>query len=162
MGRGGGGAWTRPKMPRQAVAEAQVKEAAARNPPENARQLLMRLKRETQPIDIKQVQGARGIASETPTTYSDGSANPPGAATDSLAGADVWRPGRSLQTSPPSNVEETYAIMRQEPEGVVLTTTLRGAIQTPMRAELCGAIVSLAAGKGGQPGSRQRGSCEGH
>ena len=35
--------------------------------------------------------------------------------------------------------------VQHTPEGVVLTTTLGGAIQTPMRAELCGTIAVLAA-----------------
>ena len=76
------------------------------------------------------------MAPEQPPTYRERSASPPGAAPGSLAGAGVWWPARSIQEEPPSEFEEDCTRIRQEPEGVVLTTTLGGSVQTPMRAEL--------------------------
>ncbi|MFM7981380.1 MAG: hypothetical protein ACKPKO_18895, partial [Candidatus Fonsibacter sp.] len=88
-----------------------------------------------------------GEASRAPNVYSNGSANPLGAAIDVFAGTGCWWPERTVQGEGRSQFEGEYSQSTQKQDGLAMSAPLAGCYQTPMRAELCGAILLLAAAK---------------
>ena len=138
----------RPSWPAAAAADGVVRAYRVEHPDMNARQILEHMKGRTDAIDPTDAPVTWEEAPTDPNAFSDGSAVPPGTAIDTLAGAGIWWPGRTRRSHPPTSMEETYAEVAEEPGGMRLSAAIGGMIQTPMRAELCGAILALAAGRG--------------
>eukprot|EP00973_Karenia_brevis_P007372 996976-Karenia_brevis.AAC.1 len=82
------------------------------------------------------VQGTPG---ETPDVFSDGSLSNAARPCYGLASAGVWCPDR---TSPPCDLEMTYAVSAAREKGVGLYAKIDGYIASSARSELLGLIVA--------------------
>ena len=142
----GGESWRSPKKPQMLEAEEVIQTNNEQEPVKNARQLLEDLKGDTGIINPEEAPLVWRKAPKQPNVFSDGSALPPGTGIETLGGAGVWWPKRTLEKQPATRMEEKYAKVTQCQEGVKVSAALGGAIQSPMRAELCGAILAMAGG----------------
>ena len=104
-----------------------------------------REKGQMEPLEPREFEAFVGLAPLAPNVYSDGSADPLGTAIDVLVGTGCWWIQRQMQDHELTLLEGEFAQSTQRRDGLQLSAPLAGSYQTPMRAELCGAILVLSA-----------------
>ena len=96
----GGESWRSPKKPQKLEAEEVIQTYSEQEPGKNARQLLEDLGGDTGIMDPEEAPLVWERAPKKPNAFSDGSALPPGTGIETLHGAGVWWPKRTLRINP--------------------------------------------------------------